>query len=336
MPDAPPPPASPLLITQTISLKKGWTWISLNVWNDVMTADDVLGTLTDASNGFVKSQSRYSDFYMQANPPRWAGTLKHFDKNTMYKIFLSTIDQTITVTGWAVPIGQSHSWHMQPGWNWLPYQRQSSMSVADGMIDFSSFQAGDFLKSQAGFAQFYGASTGWHGSLRTLVPGDGYMLKVHSAGNCWFDPNKPSNGRRMSVTDEKVAMAAAPRMQPLATAPKAWSAFRASNFSDSISVTAVVVNQKDKRPLTTGWLAAFAADGSLRGVQGISAVGGKWGGLRAFFLSVFANRDGEHIKFRYAPDAHTILDLDDTKLVFHVDDVLGDLVHPYVLHPAQR
>ena len=107
--------------------------------------------------------------------------------------------------------------------------------------------------------------------------------------------------------------------------PKAWSAFAPADFSESIAVTAVVLGNHSK-PVSTGTLAAFAADGSLRGVQPVSA-----GAPHLFFLMVFANTSGEHITFKYAADASTIEDLDDTKLVFKDDEVIGDLMHPYEL-----
>jgi len=323
-----PPPSSPSLITQTIPVTQGWNWVSMNVWNNDMSAARVLGTLNNASGAYISDQDEYADFQAQANPPRWAGNLKDFKSTTMYKM-RSKINQGIAVSGWAMEMGQSHNWPIYIGWNWLPYHRQSTMSVADGMIDFP-FTSGDILKSQDQFAHYYGPTVGWAGSLENLQPGKGYMLKTQAAGAAWFDPDKPRKRRHLSQVAKENSLVAPPAMQPATTVPKMWSVFEASNFSDSLSLTAVVIDH-NKRPLNTGSLAAFTSSGSLRGVQTISH--SFKGGPGVFFLSIFANCAGEQITFKYAPDANTIVELDDAKLTFHADDVIN-FMHPFTLLTA--
>ena len=42
-------------MSQTIRVRAGWNWFSLNVWNDDLTVAMVMGTLTDATGAFVKN-----------------------------------------------------------------------------------------------------------------------------------------------------------------------------------------------------------------------------------------------------------------------------------------
>ena len=42
-------------MSQSIPVKEGWNWFSLNLWNDDFTAAKVLGSLTDATDAFVKN-----------------------------------------------------------------------------------------------------------------------------------------------------------------------------------------------------------------------------------------------------------------------------------------
>jgi hypothetical protein len=259
---------------------------------------------------------------------RWGGTLSQMERETMYKVRVEGA-QSIAVVGKPMPMGTGHRMRIKKGWNYVPYHRQTSERLERGMMEFA-FQVNDFIKGQFSFAQYYGPQTGWVGSMDTLHPGEGHMMKVQATNMAWFDGDRPArmaaaasngNGRRL-------ANAGAPSLGDAAAMPKAWSAFNGHKYEQSLAMTASVLG-KDGKPVSTGYLAAFAADGSLRGVQAIHT-----GTPAVFFLMVFANKDGEHITFKYAPDASTIVDLDDTKLVFHADDIIGNMLAPYELRPC--
>ena len=66
------------------------------------------------------------------------------------------------------------------GWNWIPYLPQAAGAIASAMPSHT-YAANDLVKSQSQFSTYY-ANYGWFGSLITLTPGIGYMLKVASAG----------------------------------------------------------------------------------------------------------------------------------------------------------
>ena len=70
-----------------------------------------------------------------------------------------------------------------PGWNWIAYNNTQPATVADALAGMDP-QDGDMIKGQYGFALFDGYE--WTGSLKALVPGQGYMLQSASAGTRTF------------------------------------------------------------------------------------------------------------------------------------------------------
>ena len=73
---------------------------------------------------------------------------------------------------------------LDPGWNWIPYVPQTAATVVSVMPSHTYAQ-NDVMKSQTAFSTYY-ASYGWFGSLYTLEPGVGYMLKVATGGQVNF------------------------------------------------------------------------------------------------------------------------------------------------------
>ena len=96
---------------------------------------------------------------------------------------------TLTVTG--APVALPKSITLYRGWTWLPCPYQSSVSLADSAPTFvassgSSYSAGDQLKSQFEFAEYY-AGYGFYGTLIALEPGRGYRVKTSEAGVATFN-----------------------------------------------------------------------------------------------------------------------------------------------------
>ena len=60
------------------------------------------------------------------------------------------------------------------GWNWVGFNSQQVMSVADALAGMAP-QNGDVIKGHRGMAYF--DSYEWIGSLRTLMPGQGYKIQ---------------------------------------------------------------------------------------------------------------------------------------------------------------
>jgi hypothetical protein len=78
------------------------------------------------------------------------------------------------------------------GWNWIGYIPNYPLSVDTALASFQA-QAGDIIKSQTAFAQFVSNAVGWVGSLSTLRPPNGYLLKMATAGTITYPPQSIMN-----------------------------------------------------------------------------------------------------------------------------------------------
>lgn len=63
---------------------------------------------------------------------------------------------------------------VEPGWNWIAYNSTFTTPIADAFAGLDP-QDGDLVKGQYGFAFYDGYE--WIGSLKSLIPGQGYMLQ---------------------------------------------------------------------------------------------------------------------------------------------------------------
>ena len=186
-PPSPPMPAPPLspppqapaaaagLVDLVISLNYGWTWISLNVVAPDMVVNNVLASETLADGDHVKSQFSFTQYYAGYG---FFGTLTEFTTDSMYGVELST-PSTVTISGTPVALPKTISLNGQ-GWTFLPcpYQTEASLLKLPTGVTYSME---DQIKSQFQFSTYY-TGYGWFGSLKSIAPGEGYMLKLSGAG----------------------------------------------------------------------------------------------------------------------------------------------------------
>ena len=64
---------------------------------------------------------------------------------------------------------------LYPGWNWIGYPYTNTLDFATMFTSFTP-AAGDYIKSQYGYAEYY-EGYGWFGSLTVFLPCKGYMYK---------------------------------------------------------------------------------------------------------------------------------------------------------------
>lgn len=163
-------------IEQATMLGAGWNWMSFYAKADDM---DVRSVFADVADGVqtVKTQN----VFVNCDNGTWYGKNFDVDNRSMYKVRMTNArllkligssgtqaDRTITLV---------------PGWNWIAYNNTQTASVADALAGMDP-QDGDMIKGQYGFAFFDGYE--WTGSLKALVPGQGYMLQSASAGTRTF------------------------------------------------------------------------------------------------------------------------------------------------------
>ena len=66
------------------------------------------------------------------------------------------------------------------------------MDISNALSSLT-FENGDYIKDQTSYADYYEGS-GWFGSLTTMVPGYGYMLKKNTPGTLIYPSGTAKSG----------------------------------------------------------------------------------------------------------------------------------------------
>jgi hypothetical protein len=157
----------------TLPLAAGWNWFSLNVDDPDMSLDNVLASL-DANGVYIKSQTVFAEYVPAWNG--WFGTLTELSCHETYMIKMGNQD-TLDFCGF--PYDVSTPLSLPPGWSWVSYLPQDTMTVDDALISIGA--NGEYIKNQTAFAEYVPAWNGWFGTLVDMRPADGYKIRMASA-----------------------------------------------------------------------------------------------------------------------------------------------------------
>ena len=298
---------TPLIIepdanVQVIELNQGWTWFSLNVSPASMTMNSVLSSLSPTDGDIIKAQDGFSQY---SSGYGWYGTLNSLETGKSYRIKMAGKD-TLQVLG--TPIGYKlASLILEPGWNWIAQLNQKILDVNETFAGMPA-SAGDKIKSQTAFADYLPSTQSWEGSLKKLLPGQGYILKSGEGANLQY----PVLGKTAA---------------PFPEIPE-WN-FNMNSYEYSMSITATL--EFDGREMTDSTLILAAFSGyKCRGLTRVKYLPE----LDKFigFLVVHSNSvNGDSISFKvYQPNQDKKRDVQN-KLTFKSDEPLGNLESPFVL-----
>ncbi len=157
-----------LTLLPVLDLSAGWNWISLNVESDSLLTQ--LETAVGSAADMLKSET----LYRQQQNGLWFGPLNNIATGEGYMIHMVQAKE-LRITG--TPADPTVTGiEIQPGWNWIGYVPQNSMSLSEAFGNFTP-QDGDLIQSQSLSAQYH-TGVGWTGDLTTMEPGK--MYKYHS------------------------------------------------------------------------------------------------------------------------------------------------------------
>ncbi len=279
----------------TLNLAKGWNWISHNL-NSPLSVDVLKPNAYRimSHNGETINDPRYG----------YTGSVNQMSPTELYKVEMSTADN-IQLSG------KLFNSALKPvplvaGWNWIGYPMPGVMSVNEALVLLEADED-DCIVGQDGSAVYNDGL--WRGTLTTLEPGKGYLLKVNSDRPLRF------NTSRSSVRLHAPAVAGQNMELP-------WTVdiYRYPN------VTPVIADLWDGYTLTSnvGYaLAAFVGD-ECRGIA--TEVNGRW------MMNVYGI-GGEKVTFK-ALDRSTGLVHDVTEIEAFTADLLGTMALPVQLHIA--
>ena len=168
--------STPLIIkpdasVQVIDLYQGWTWFSLNVDAGPLPLDVTLSSLSPSEGDVIKGQNAFSQYSKDYG---WQGGLQALTIASSYQIFLKN-GGSLQYTGKPVDPLQA-TINIREGWNWIAHLNQKIQELNETLDHFPAI-LGDRIKSQTEFADFVAATQTWEGSLKNMIPGQGYLLK---------------------------------------------------------------------------------------------------------------------------------------------------------------
>ncbi len=176
-----------------MTLPSGWSWFSVNTVLDNMSLRFIL---PDVSGGdYIKSQVSSATYYPGYG---WFGSLTTLDPAELYKIKLSDGGVT-SFSGRPVDAG-SISIPLSAGWNWIGFMPQNSLAIGTALssLTLSNF---DYIKGQVSSSTYY-TGYGWFGSLTSMFPHQGYMIKVANSGLLNYEGSGKKGGQIASRTGE--------------------------------------------------------------------------------------------------------------------------------------
>lgn len=279
----------------TLNLEKGWNWMSHNL-NTPLSVDAFKPNAYRimSHNGETIKDPRYG----------YTGTVSQLLPTELYKVEMTNADN-IQLSG------KLFNSALKPvplvkGWNWMGYPMPGTMSVNEALISLEADE-NDCIVGQDGTAVYNDGL--WRGTLTTLEPGKGYLLKVNSDRPLRFNVSRSSVRLHapMAEQDEELP----------------WMV----NIHRYPNVTPVIADLWDGYTLTSsiGYALAAFVDDECRGIA--SEVNGRW------MMNVYG-RGGETVTFK-ALDRSTGLVHDVTETETFTADLLGTMALPVQLHIAE-
>lgn len=156
--------------TQKQHLVKGWNWYSsyLNIETDDLT--EAIGT-----NGLeIKGQTTADGSKIFDNSwGIWTGTLV-YNNAKMYMINTTQACELDLSANIVNP--QDYTITLNTGWNWIGYPSNQSVEINAALANIPTPQEGDIIKTRnSGHAEY--AWGMWVGTLKSMIPGEGYMYR---------------------------------------------------------------------------------------------------------------------------------------------------------------
>lgn len=289
-------------IEQTIPLNSGWTWVSFfledNDFSDInaLTQDLQL----ELSDRILSHAPSYLEVFDNGS---WSGSLVAnggLSNDKMYKIRLAN-QQNLNLIGVKVDLS-TWSFNIKENWNWLPYVITKNTSLNDAIANFNPTD-GDVIKSQNKFA-IYDPLSGWSGSLTSLEPGKGYMLRSSIEQTFSYPVHLEDTFNRTNGSDD--------------------IASGNQEINDEFLKYQSNMNAIVQLPEGYTTLYAYDKDDNLRGVVNTQRVNNK----ELCFITIFGN-SSEELIFHIGNDNKQ--KTTSKRVIYRNDDILGTILNPIII-----
>jgi len=261
------------MIRRDIPITTGWNWLSFNLLFPNPAPTAALASLQHPENDLVKGQTTFAEYFGNT----WFGSLTALNNRNMFQYRADQPD-TLKMVG-ALIDPASLSIPIAAGWNWIGYVPNYALPVSTALAGLTALN-GDIVKGQTAFAQYL-AGFGWLGSLQFMEPPKGYQLKISNAGTLIYPPQPPNRPGGSATLHPPLA-------------PAFWTV-DATQYEHSMTLIGMFSAGGLNATLSAHELGAFVG-GQLRGsaqaiyIEPLNAY--------LFFLTTFANAQGEQLQFK--------------------------------------
>ena len=186
-------------IQEPVSLPKGWSWMSIYVDPVLNNITNILPKDPTILKRFKNIKSK-TQFASVNSSGEILGELVTMFPGEMYKMQLSTKTE-FNIYGLLIDAVNTPQ-TIHPGYNWIGSLSNRVMSLEDAFADLNP-EAGDRIKNRTAFAEYNGNGV-WEGTLKSIVPGEGYIYQSlatndksfhypHSTSGSMAAPRAPMN-----------------------------------------------------------------------------------------------------------------------------------------------
>ena len=301
------------LLLVKIPIQVGWNWISYNVGLPDPTVGKALESLSNPKGALIKGQTAFSSYSTSLSS--WIGNLKNLSHLSMYQYQSASTDSLLLLGS---PLDPTMPIPIVSGWNWIGFLPQRGMPVTTALSSLNP-QNGDLIKGQFTFAQ-YVAGLGWLGNLTFMSSPNGYLLKLSNPGALVYPKITGNNLQTNKVEKGKLPSTIAK--------PGHFNHWKVKpvGFEQSMNIIALVERNGQGAILDDGdEVGAFFKD-ELRGVSEVIYV--KALDAYLIFLTVFANFEGETIRFKFFDSSESkVFDLNES-ILFKTNTIKGLVEKP--------
>jgi hypothetical protein len=169
-------------ISKPIILKSGWNWVSFPLTDQKMKSFHNFFEELNLQNGdMVKTIGNNANAQYGGPSIGWSGNLVNQGiKNDVSYLIKMSVRDTLNYRGLAID-PDTVQINVVTGWNRIGFISLRNMQISTALANYNA-QDGDIIKSQERFS-YFDSNLGWIGSLQTLEPTKGYLLKSTANSN---------------------------------------------------------------------------------------------------------------------------------------------------------
>ena len=170
---------------QSINLNEGWNWVSFNVYNAAFESVPSILNMFPWQEGDIMTEDSedltliYRDGTWNCNSEKSIDQI-YLSQEYCYRVKVKH-DNKINFWGTSFKTDKDRTIVVKPNWNSIGYTPMVNLPVATALAEYYDHASdGDVIKNQHEFAMFVNDGAGggkWHGTLKYMKPGEGYMLR---------------------------------------------------------------------------------------------------------------------------------------------------------------